>query len=62
MKALLDEGLLVLSDLLQSGAGTCHPETAERLHIDTVECQLQAALRAYLTEQGAVSPGSGSYE
>lgn len=32
MKALLDEGLLVLSDLLQSGAGTCHPETAERLH------------------------------
>ena len=31
MKALLDEGLLVLSDLLQSGAGTCHPETAERL-------------------------------
>ena len=37
-------------------------ETAERLHIDTVECQLQAALRAYLTEQGTVSPGSGSYE
>ena len=37
-------------------------ETAERLHIDTVECQLQAALRAYLTEQGTVSPGSGSYK
>ena len=37
-------------------------ETAERLHIDTVECQLQAALRAYLAGQGTVSPGSGSYE
>ncbi len=37
-------------------------ETAERLHIDTEECQLQAALRTYLTEQGTVSPGSGSYE
>lgn len=37
-------------------------ETAERLHIDAVECQLQAALRTYLTEQGTVSPGSGSYE
>ena len=37
-------------------------ETAERLHIDTEEYQLQAALRTYLTEQGTVSPGSGSYE
>lgn len=37
-------------------------ETAERLHIDTVECQLQAALRTYLAGQGTVSPGSGSYE
>lgn len=31
MKELLDEGLFVLSDLLQSGAGSCHPETGERL-------------------------------
>lgn len=31
MKALLDEGTFVLSDLLQSGAGSCHPETGERL-------------------------------
>lgn len=31
MKALLDEGLLALSDLLQSGADSCHPETGERL-------------------------------
>ena len=29
MKALLDEGLLVLSDLLQSGAGTCLPVPGE---------------------------------
>lgn len=31
MKALLDDGLSVLSDLLQSGAGSCHPETEARL-------------------------------
>lgn len=31
MKILLDDGLAVLSDLLQSGAGSCHPETEERL-------------------------------
>ncbi len=32
MKALLDDGLSVLSDLLQSGAGSCHPETEDRLN------------------------------
>jgi len=31
MKALLEEGLFTLSDLLQSGAGSCPPETGERL-------------------------------
>ena len=31
MKVLLDDGLAALSDLLQSGAGSCHPETEERL-------------------------------
>ena len=32
MKALLDDGLSVLSDLLQSGVGSCHPETEARLN------------------------------
>lgn len=31
MKRLLDDGLAVLCDLLQSGGGTCHPETGDRL-------------------------------
>lgn len=31
IRALLDDGLSVLSDLLQSGAGSCHPETEARL-------------------------------
>ena len=31
MRALLEEGLFALADLLQSGAGACHPETGERL-------------------------------
>lgn len=31
MKHLLDDGLAVLCDLLQSGGGTCHPETESRL-------------------------------
>ena len=32
IRALLDDGLSVLSDLLQSGAGSCHPETEARLN------------------------------
>ena len=31
MMSLLEDGLSALSDLLQSGAGSCHPETEERL-------------------------------
>lgn len=31
MKQLLDDGMAVLCDLLQSGGGSCHPETEERL-------------------------------
>lgn len=31
MRRLLDDGLAVLCDLLQSGGGTCHPETESRL-------------------------------
>ncbi len=31
MKRLLEDGLAALCDLLQSGGGTCHPETENRL-------------------------------
>lgn len=31
MKTLLDDGLAALSDLLQSGTASCHPETETRL-------------------------------
>lgn len=31
MRTLLEDGLLALSDLLQSGGGSCHPETEQRL-------------------------------
>ena len=30
MKRLLEDGLAALCDLLQSGGGTCHPETENR--------------------------------